>query len=700
MKRYILAITACMLCLFSTKSYCDCPPGGGNPNHQHHDDPQKHKEDEAESTEQRSFDPNELLGPAGYDTLRWVSINDVLNYTIFFENDPSFATAPAQAVDVRFRLPERQMTNSFVIGEYGFANQAFKEGIGGSFCRTRLDLRDSMNLYVDVLAGLDVEKGDAFWHFSSIDPVSGYAIYEADRGMLPVNDTTHVGEGFVTFSLRPAATMQTGDTLSLMAKILFDQNDTIPTNHWCNRIDAGAPTSQIFAQQDEQNPLLYHLSFIAQDDNGGCGVKHIILYAADYLGVWQEVGTYPADTTMDYFIEQGQSCPLMAVAEDYVGNHEAFKEQPDVVLNNVLPPTGLTLSNTHFNDDLSVGAYIATLSTVGAKDGESFVYALAEGDGAIHNDFFTVSGDQLLLNESLRCVDNTEYQIRLSTTNAGGKTYSEAFTLTMEYVLLRPQTDTISITLCEGESFLFHDVSYAQAGSFSLSFPNDNMCDSTFLLQLTILPLPQKPEITLLNDTILMSSAATGNQWYHNGELIQGAVEQNWIPVEPGTYSVQTDNGHCLSALSDIFTVHPTYFITVQSSNDAFGETSGTGEYPFREQVNISATAYDGYHFVTWEDGIETAERTILVGASDATYIARFEEEGPYTGIDNSAIHDWTVYCESLTLYVSDPQGSPYYVWSSNGKLIYYGTASKIDLPIEGSYLVKLGDSTRKVVTQ
>lgn len=699
MKRFIIIIL-CFLLVYSSQARNSNPCYQGHDQQIETDDPQKYKEDEAESTEQRSYDPNELLGPAGYDTLRWVSINDVLNYTIFFENDPDFATAPAQAVDVRFRLPERQMTNSFVIGEYGFANQAFKEGIGGSFCRTRLDLRDSMNLYVDVLAGLDIEKMDAFWKFSSIDPVSGYAIYEADRGLLPVNDTTHVGEGFVTFSLRPAVTMQTGDTLSLMAKILFDQNDTIPTNRWCNRIDAGAPTSQIFAQQDEQNPLLYHLSFVAQDDNGGCGVKHIILYAADYLGVWQEVGTYPADTTLDYVIEQGMVCPLMAVAEDHVGNREAFKEQPDVVLNNVLPPTGLTLSNTRFNDDLPVGAYIATLSTVGAKDGESFVYALAEGDGAIHNDFFIVSGDQLLLNESLRCAENTEYQIRLSTTNAGGKTYSEAFTLTMDHVLLRPQTDTISVTLCEGESFLFHDVSYAQAGSFSLSFPNDNMCDSTFLLQLTILPVPQKPEITLLNDTILMSSAAAGNQWYRNGEPIEGAVEQNWIPDEPGAYSVQVDNGHCISAMSDIFTINPTYFITVQSSNDAFGETSGTGEYPFREQVNISATAYDGYHFVTWEDGIETAERTILVGASDATYIAQFAENGTLTGMDNPSVHDWTAYCEGLTLYVSDPQGRPYYVWSSNGKLIYYGTASKIDLPIEGSYLVKLGDSTRKIVTQ
>lgn len=34
-----------------------------------------------------SADPNEIIGPMGYDSIHWVSINDMLNYTILFEND-------------------------------------------------------------------------------------------------------------------------------------------------------------------------------------------------------------------------------------------------------------------------------------------------------------------------------------------------------------------------------------------------------------------------------------------------------------------------------------------------------------------------------------------------------------------------------------------------------------------------------------
>jgi hypothetical protein len=61
----------------------------------------------------QSADPNEIIGPAGYDSIRWVSINDVLNYTILFENDPEFASANAQKVDVRFSFDDKAWMRGF-----------------------------------------------------------------------------------------------------------------------------------------------------------------------------------------------------------------------------------------------------------------------------------------------------------------------------------------------------------------------------------------------------------------------------------------------------------------------------------------------------------------------------------------------------------------------------------------------------------
>lgn len=68
-----------------------------------------------------SVDPNEIIGPTGYDdSIRWVSINDILNYTILFENDPEFATANAQKVDVRFTFDDKAYIKGFGLSAFGF----------------------------------------------------------------------------------------------------------------------------------------------------------------------------------------------------------------------------------------------------------------------------------------------------------------------------------------------------------------------------------------------------------------------------------------------------------------------------------------------------------------------------------------------------------------------------------------------------
>ncbi len=691
MKRYILTIF--ILSAFLTLGYSDCPPGGGYDENGFVEDTHTYDGDSASTTAQRSWDPNELIGPYGYDSAKWISINDVLNYTIYFENSPDFATAPAQNIDIRFRFPQRNMMNSFTIGNYSFANQTFSQGIGGAFCRTRLDLRDTMNLYVDMIAGLDVENISGFWRFTSIDPVSGYAIYEADRGLLPINDSTHIGEGFVTFSLMPSPTMRTGDTLSLIANILFDQNDTIPTNRWCNRIDAGAPVSQVFAHQDEHDNLLYHLSFAAQDDNGGSGIKHIILYATDYLGMWQEIGAFPMDTTIDYQVEPGLVCSLMSIGEDMVGNREAFKSTADTILNNVLPPLGLTLSDDHFSDDLPQGGYIATLTTLNAKDGESFVYALAEGDSAIHNDLFDVAGDRLVLREPVNCTDQTNYFVRLSTTNNGGKTYSKAFTLTKINTLIKPQPDTIAVSICDGEIFTFKNTEYKQAGQFTVLSENDFMCDSTYILQIALLPTPAKPSITLEKDSVLVSSISSGNQWYNaDGEPISGATDQRFVPAEDGDYYVISNNGVCVSKQSDLFTYRvPQYFTLALLSNDTIrGSVYGSGVYAGGTEVEITALPNTGYTFLQWSDGITDMQRTITID-TNITLTAIF---GSQIGTATDVNIENLISVEGQAININAPDGTKVSVYTVVGQLIYQGTNHHITLPQTGQYIINIDNNT------
>lgn len=494
-----------------------------------------------------SVDPNELEGPTGIDSVRWVSVNDMLNYTIYFENDPEFATAHAQIVDVRFDFPDKRLMKDFKLGRFGFANNAFDIENEPNIYSTRLDMRDSMKIYVDLHAGLDMVKTQGFWRFSSIDPESGYAPWQVDRGLLPVNDSTHVGEGFVAFRMKPYEDMKTGDTISFNANIVFDSNDTIPTNSWKVTVDAGMPQSKIISKVDENDYTHYMLSFEASDDEGGSGLKRIFLYQANNMGLYEEYAVCPVDTVVDLYIEKGKQYDFFSIAEDRVGNKEPLKDKPDLSLNFNQPPSDLILSNDIFQDDIEPDGFIAELSSVDDEDETEFTYALAEGDGAIHNDMFAVVGNRLQADDCFKCANDTVYKIRLSTTDAGGLTFSKPFTLKMLRVLEQPRPDTLQINICEGDRFIFHDEEYSKTGRYIHRVSNEFMCDSIYILDLVVNPIPEAPTVTVSGKATLTSSAERGNQWYRNGWPIDDAVGQVFTATETGVYYVTASNGSCES---------------------------------------------------------------------------------------------------------------------------------------------------------
>ncbi len=553
-----------LLCLTAGYAQKECDGGNHNP-----PPPPDHPQDPLDDTSTSggiSADPNEIIGPTGYDdSLRWVSINDVLNYTIFFENDPDFATANAQKVDVRFNFADKAAMKGFGLGTYGFANQSWNIDDAPAAYQNRLDLRDSMYIFVDLTAGIDVVKQQAFWLFNSIDPETGYNPWQVDRGMLHVNDSTHVGEGFVTFRLKPQEDLKTGDTISIVASIVFDQNDTIPTNRWRNTIDAGNPTSKVKARQDSKNEHLYHLTLQAADDEGGSGLKHVLLYQANNFGIYEEVATCPVDTVIDFTAEPGHQYKFYSIAEDNVGNREPLKEQPDLVININAAPTDIALSDSIFQDDILPAGFIAELSSVDTEEDGVFTYALAEGTDAIHNDLFQIEGTQLQTKQMFKCAEDSVYKIRLSTTDEGGLSFSKAFVLNMKKVLIKPEADTTVVKICEGETCIFHGTEYDKAGLYTYSKSNDYMCDSIYVLNLSVLKPLETPIVTIEGTHTLVSSAAKGNQWFkEDGTLIEGATEQKFTPTEDGIYYVAVSNGVCYSTPSQLYQVNISDHIDLQ----------------------------------------------------------------------------------------------------------------------------------------
>lgn len=299
----------------------------------------------------RAFDPNEIIGPTGYEDPRWVARKDQLGYTIYYENDPDFATAPAQVVRINLPVDSLLNINSVRLGNFGFGAFVFEVPPNTSYYSRRLDVRDSLQLYVDVTAGINVVRREVFWIFESKDPVTGLPPEAGDVGFLPVNDTIANdtvlgrGEGFVTFIVLPADNAVTGDSASARASIVFDLNEAILTNTWTNRIDAFPPTSALNDLPASVPPdSNLAITWTALDDPGGVGLAYYDLYASRDAGPFLLVAEKIDTTFYEFRGAPGATYAFYVRATDLVGNTEGpkFAGEQTVVFES--PMAGLQLA--------------------------------------------------------------------------------------------------------------------------------------------------------------------------------------------------------------------------------------------------------------------------------------------------------------------------------------------------------------------
>jgi len=327
------------LIVFAAASFSQCPSNGGpqTGNYGKGGDNVSNNKDfnffEWKVFVRGSKDPNELVGSLGYDSVKWVSVKDRINYTVRFENDPKVATAPAQNVFLHLPVDPKININALQLGDIGFGKFKFTIPSASSFYSGWLDLRDSMGLFVDLTAGIDVIKNEVFWLFRSIDPATGLPPTDPLKGFLPINDTIKVdsiigkGEGFVSFTIKPLSTDKTGDTVSEKAAIIFDIDEPIPTNSWSNKIDALAPVSKINSVSVFMDTVTLHRYGI--DDANGSGIKDYAFYYSENNGPFVLYQQNIPDTTIQFVGTPGKTYCFYTIASDNTNNKENLKSSCD-----------------------------------------------------------------------------------------------------------------------------------------------------------------------------------------------------------------------------------------------------------------------------------------------------------------------------------------------------------------------------------
>jgi hypothetical protein len=272
-----------------------------------------------------SADPNLIAGPAGSGARKMVGAQQNLSYQVQFENDPALATAPAQVVRVTVPLSAAFDAQQFRLGSFGWAERSFPVPANSSSYTAMLDMPDSLGYDVRVLGTVDVVGRRLVWQFETIDPNTGVAPLDPNKGFLALNDSTGRGQGFLNYTIKASPTALTGDTLAAQATIVFDVNPPIPTNRWKNVLDAVAPSSQLAALPANQPGATVALSWTAQDDAGGSGLRSYDLYASQDGGAFQPVATNLTATSYAFTGQLGSRYDFFTLATDTTDNQEAMK---------------------------------------------------------------------------------------------------------------------------------------------------------------------------------------------------------------------------------------------------------------------------------------------------------------------------------------------------------------------------------------
>ena len=148
-------------------------------------------------------------------------------------------------------------------------------------------------------------------------------------------------------------------------------------------------------------------------------------------------------------------------------------------------------------------------------------------------------------------------------------------------------------------------------------------------------------------------SVATNNEVLGTVEITQQPTCSNYTAriaatANTGYHFLRWDDGNTAnprqinmtqdSSFGAIFVVNNSY-ITVHANDPQKGTVSGTGNYSYNAPVTITAMAYDGYHFLKWNDG-NTSNPRYMAAICDTSFTAIFVSNVSTITVSN-ANPDW-----------------------------------------------------------
>ncbi len=385
----------------------------------------------------------------------------------------------------------------------------------GTVLQSNDQYQSSMRRYSEMVAGIDQSTGqllDALTVRGLLD--NTMIIFTTDNGFL-------IGEHKIGGKYKPYE-----DCIKMPLLIRYPpwfQPGTVMNNNFALNIDI-APTILDAAGNHDSSFAIDGLS--VRDFNNGTKTRKKFLYEQappdSTVPVlrsfrdehFQYTRYYCSDTTEELFDMQTNPYQLVNLVHDALYQNTLYQYR--IKLDSIMLATADTgtfpLLPCYLKSD-SVTFYTDSISAT-ICNGQQFNFnGTGYDSNGVYTDTFTVGGG-----------------------------YDSLAVLLLD-VMPTYQNNTVTDTICHGETYLFNGHTFSNSGYYSFTNTSVGGCDSIVSLQLIVDHL--NVSIHKSGDTLIANG--TGNiQWVKcNGTIITGATDSIFIPANSGSYAAIFSDGIC-----------------------------------------------------------------------------------------------------------------------------------------------------------
>ena len=325
-------------------------------------------------------DPNNIIGPAGFGDENFVTLDQVLPYTINFATEPS-GNLPIQQVTITDQLSSALDWRTFFLGSFGFGGMTFTVPADSAFYQTTIDLSQTLGFDVNVTGTIDERTGIATWVFTTIDPSTGQIPTNPSIGFLPPDLPTGAGEGFVNYTVQAKSTDTTGTVISAQAQVTFLGQSPLDTNTVSNTIDASTPTSSVATLPVSTTSTSIPLNWSGTSNQSSSGISTYNVYVSDDGGAFTPFLTDTTATSATFNGQQGHTYGFYSVATNNAGTTQATPSAAQTSTTVLIPTTLTTVSGT--GTFAGTGTLTATLPADGSGVADESVDFTLDNNGTI-----------------------------------------------------------------------------------------------------------------------------------------------------------------------------------------------------------------------------------------------------------------------------------------------------------------------------